>query len=127
MKDMTKQIESLNYENKKLKNGIAIKERDSLIKEQKQTISKQKQIISQKNSIISNLENKLEDLQETLNNFKYRMFKLCDKLCKALCHLLGYQNVKDEDIDYNEMEYQADRINRKYNKDKHKDDFDMSL
>ena len=125
--DLAQEIEFLNYENTKLKNGVGIKERDTLIQEQKQTISKQKKIISKKDTIINNLEEKLEDLQETLNNFKNKMFKLCDKLCKAIYHLLGYHNVKEEDISYNEVEMYADDIIHKHTKNKDKDDFGLGL
>ena len=55
------------------------------------------------------------------------MFKLCDKLCKAIYHLLGYHNVKEEDISYNEIEMYADDIIHKHTKNKDKDDFGLGL
>ena len=56
------------------------------------------------------------------------MFNFCDKLCKALAHKLGVHDLKDEEIDYDEFEYHAIQINKKYDKDKDKsDDFDLGL
>ena len=126
IQDMTTQIEVLNTENTKLKNGVAIKERDSLIKKQKETILNLKNIIKDKDRIINSLEEKVIKIQEKLNNFKEKMFNLCDKVSKAMYHLLGYHNVKDNDIDYEEIEYQANIVNYKYDKEK-SNDYDLSL
>lgn len=62
-------METLQSENTKLKDGCAIKERDTKIYEQQQTISKQKNIIKEKISIIEMLEKKVNKTQETFNNF----------------------------------------------------------
>ena len=121
IEDMANEIETLNFENSKLKNGKAIKERDNLINEQKETISKQRKIINEKNNIINNLEISLTHLQQKIDNFKYAVEKFCKKLGKAIYHLLGIHNIKDNEIDYDFIESQANRINHKYSKDKSDD------
>ena len=57
LKELTQKLGNLQNENIKLKDGRAIKKRDTKIFEQEQTISKQKSIIK-KNSIIETLEEK---------------------------------------------------------------------
>lgn len=52
------------------------------------------------------------------------MYEFCDKICKALAHKLRIHYDKDDEIDYDDMEYQANEINRHYDKDK-SDDFGM--
>ena len=108
---------------------IQKKERDIKIQEQQQTISKQKSIIKEKNSIIEKLEEKVNEIQETFNNFKEKMFNFCDKICRALGHKIGIHFSKNSDINYDDMEYYANDVNRKYEqpeKDK-SDDFDISI
>ena len=124
--DMSKELESLNNENSKLKDGRAIKERDTLITCLKDTIKKQKKTISEKNSIIESLEDKIDKLEVAFNNFKNKMFDLYDQISKALYHLLGHHNIRERDLNYEEVKYQARKVNRKYEKDK-SDDFDLSL
>lgn len=114
IEELTDKVENLQSENSKLKDGRAIKERDTKIYEQELTISKQKSIIKEKNSIIETLEEKLEKLQETFNNFKEKMFKFCDKICRALGHKIGLHFSKDSEINYDDMEYYANGVNRKY-------------
>lgn len=129
IEELTDKVENLQNENSKLKDGRAIKERDTKIYEQEQTISKQKSIIKEKNSIIETLEEKLEKVQETFNNFKEKMFNFCDKICRALGHKIGLHFSKDSEINYDDMEYYANGVNRKYEhpkKDK-SDDMEISM
>lgn len=115
---MTKKIETLSLENKKLKDGRGIKERDELIE-------KQKQIIKEKNSIIESLENQVEKLMKHLKEFKGKMYSLCDKFCRALGHKIGIHYNKNDDIDYDEMEMYANKINRNYAYKDKSDDFEI--
>lgn len=115
---MSKKIETLSLENTKLKNGRGIKERDELIE-------KQKQIIKEKNSIIESLENQVEKLMKHLKEFKEKMYSLCDKFCRALGHKIGIHYNKNDDIDYDEMEMYANKINRNYAYKDKSDDFEI--
>ena len=115
---MTKKIEKLSLENTKLKDGRGIKERDELIE-------KQKQIIKEKNSIIESLENQVEKLMKHLKDFKEKMYSLCDKFCRALGHKIGIHYNKNDDIDYDEMEMYANKINRNYAYKDKSDDFEI--
>ena len=115
---MTKKIETLSLENTKLKDGRGIKERDELIE-------KQKQIIKEKNSIIESLENQVEKLMKHLKDFKEKMYSLCDKFCRALGHKIGIHYNKNDDIDYDEMEMYANKINRNYAYKDKSDDFEI--
>ncbi len=129
IEELTDKVENLQNENSKLKDGRAIKERDTKIYEQELTISKQKSIIKEKSSIIETLEEKLEKVQETFNNFKEKMFNFCDKICRALGHKIGLHFSKDSEINYDDMEYYANGVNRKYEhpkKDK-SDDMEISM
>lgn len=125
--ELADKVEILQSENNKLKDGRAIKERDTKIYEQELTISKQKQVIKEKNSIIERLEEKVEEIQETFNNFKEKMFNFCNKICRALGHKIGLHFSKKSDIDYDDMEYYAREINRKYEKSDKSNDFDISM
>lgn len=115
---MTKKIEKLSLENTKLKDVRGIKERDELIE-------KQKQIIKEKNSIIESLENQVEKLMKHLKEFKEKMYRLCDKFCRALGHKIGIHYNKNDDIDYDEMEMYANKINRNYAFKDKSDDFEI--
>ena len=115
---MTKMIEKLSLENTKLKDGRGIKERDELIE-------KQKQIIKEKNSIIESIENQVEKLMKHLKDFKEKMYSLCDKFCRALGHKIGIHYNKNDDIDYDEMEMYANKINRNYAYKDKSDDFEI--
>ena len=129
IEELTDKIDNLQTENSKLKDGRAIKERDTKIHEQELTISNQKKIIKEKNSIIEKLETKVNEIQETFNNFKEKMFKFCDKICRALGHKIGIHFSKNSEINYDDMEYYANNVNRKYEipeKDK-SDDFEISM
>ena len=129
IEELTQKIENIQTENSKLKDGRAIKERDTKIYEQQQTISKQKSIIKEKNNIIEKLESKVNEIQETYNNFKEKMFNFCDKICRALGHKIGIHFSKNSEINYDEMEYYANGVNRKYErpeKDK-SDDMEISM
>ena len=129
IEELTQKIENIQTENSKLKDGRAIKERDTKIYEQQQTISKQKSIIKEKNNIIEKLESKVNEIQETFNNFKEKMFNFCDKICRALGHKIGIHFSKNSKINYDEMEYYANGVNRKYErpeKDK-SDDMEISM
>ena len=129
IEELTDKIDNLQTENLKLKDGRAIKERDTKIYEQELTISNQKKIIKEKNSIIEKLETKVNEIQETFNNFKEKMFKFCDKICRALGHKIGIHFSKNSEINYDDMEYYANNVNRKYEipeKDK-SDDFEISM
>ena len=128
IEDLTTTIKKLTTENNKLKDGRAIKERDTKIYEQELKIQNQKKLIKEKDSLIDTLQKQINNLQEKFNNFKEKMFNFCDKLCKALAHKLGVHDLKEEEIDYDEFEYHATQINKKYDKDKDKsDDFDLGL
>lgn len=129
IEELTQKIENIQTENSKLKDGRAIKERDTKIYEQQQTISKQKSIFKEKNTIIEKLESKVNEIQETFNNFKEKMFNFCDKICRALGHKIGIHFSKNSEINYDEMEYYANGVNRKYErpeKDK-SDDMEISM
>ena len=129
IEELTQKIENIQTENSKLKDGRAIKERDTKIYEQQQTISKQKSIIKEKNTIIEKSESKVNEIQETFNNFKEKMFNFCDKICRALGHKIGIHFSKNSEINYDEMEYYANGVNRKYErpeKDK-SDDMEISM
>lgn len=129
IEELTQKIENIQTENSKLKDGRAIKERDTKIYEQQQTISKQKSIIKEKNTIIEKLESKVNEIQEKFNNFKEKMFNFCDKICRALGHKIGIHFSKNSEINYDEMEYYANGVNRKYErpeKDK-SDDMEISM
>ena len=129
IEELTQKIENIQTENSKLKDGRAIKERDTKIYEQQQTISKQKSIIKEKNNIIEKLESKVNEIQERFNNFKEKMFNFCDKICRALGHKIGIHFSKNSEINYDEMEYYANGVNRKYErpeKDK-SDDMEISM
>ena len=115
---MTKKIETLSLENTKLKDGRGIKERDELIE-------KQKQIIKEKNSIIESLEKQVEKLMTHLKEFKEKMYSLCDKFCRALGHKIAIHYNKNDDIDYNEMEMYANKINHNYAFKDKSDDFEI--
>ena len=115
---MSKKIETLSLENTKLKDGRGIKERDELIE-------KQRQIIKEKNSIIESLENQVEKLMKHLKEFKEKMYSLCDKFCRALGHKIGIHYNKNDDIDYDEMEMYANKINRNYAYKDKSDDFEI--
>ena len=123
IEELTQKIENIQTENSKLKDGRAIKERDTKIYEQQQTI------IKEKNNIIEKLESKVNEIQETFNNFKEKMFNFCDKICRALGHKIGIHFSKNSEINYDEMEYYANGVNRKYErpeKDK-SDDMEISM
>ncbi len=127
--DLAEKIEFLQTENNKLKDGRAIKERDTKIYEQEQTISKQNIIIDEKNSIIKKLESTVSDLQEKLNSFKDKMFNLCDKICRALGHKIGIHYSKNSYINYDEMASYASDINHMYERPKQdkSNDFEIGI
>ena len=126
IEDMQKQIDSLETENEKLKDGRAIKEKDSKIKELNDTIEAKDKLIKEKNTIIDNLEKTIEKIQKTFEQFKENIYKFCDKLCKAIAHLQGYHELEEDEIDYDEFEYEADKINRKHEKNI-EDDFEITM
>ena len=72
------------------------------------------------------MNNQIENLQAKFDKFKEKIYNFCNKLCKALGHLIVLHYSRDEDIDYDEMERYADKVNRKYEyKEKDKsDDFE---
>lgn len=61
--------------------------------------------------------------------FKEKMFNFCDKIWRALGHKIGIHISKKSEINYNDMEYYAKNINRKYEKsEKDKsDDFEIGM
>ena len=127
--ELATKVGHLQSENNKLKDGRAIKERDTRIYEQQQTISKQKSIIKEKDSIIKKLEDKVTEIQKTFNDFKEKMFNFCDKICRALGHKIGIHFSHNSEINYDDMEYYAREVNRKYErpeKDK-SDDFEIGM
>lgn len=126
IEDMQKQINDLESENEKLKDGRAIKEKDSKIKELNATIEAKDKLIKEKNTIINNLEKTIEKIQKTFEQFKENIYNFCDKLCKAIAHLQGNHELEENDIDYDEFEVEADKINRKHEKNI-EDDFEITM
>lgn len=129
MNDMNSELEKLSIENAKLKDGRAIKERDEIIEKQKTTINNQKELIKEKNGIIESLEDSLEELSERFEKFKEKILNFCNKICKALGHKLGIHFREDEEINYDDMEYYADKVNYNYERPKKdkSDDFEISM
>ena len=126
-KDIT--INKLSLENESFKNNEEIIKRNNLIKEQKEVIKEQKNEINSLKDIVNILNNNIDNLKDKLekeiNKWKTR-FK---KLCTAIDKLLGRKPKEKEDIeDYVDI---ADAINYGYynnnEKNKDKDDFDLSL
>ena len=126
IQDMQNQIQTLEIENEKLRDGRAIKEKDNKILELNNTIKTQKEIIIQKNNIISNLEKTIDKIQKSFEKFKEEIYKFCDKLCKAIAHLKGNHTIEENEIDYDEFEFEADEINSEYDKDK-EEDFEITM
>ena len=58
-------------------------------------------------------------------DFKEKMYSLCDKFCRALGHKIGIHYNKNDDIDYDEMEMYANKINRNYAYKDKSDDFEI--
>lgn len=110
---LSKKIDKLSLENEKLKDGRAIKERDSIIE-------KQNKLIKEKNSLISSLEEQVDNLKERVSYF----INICVRVCKALAHKLGLHYEKDEDVDIDLIQYNAHNINRHY--EHKKDEYDKS-
>lgn len=57
------------------------------------------------------------------------MFNFCDKICRALGHKIGIHFSHNSEINYDDMEYYAREVNRKYErpeKDK-SDDFEIGM
>ncbi|MBP3461563.1 MAG: plasmid recombination protein [Bacilli bacterium] len=122
--DLNLEINLLQSENAKLKDGRGIKERDTIIEEQKVKINSLSNLIKQKDKIIESLEDKIDKLQESFEKFKNKMYTLCDKFCKAISHLVGKHDIEEDEIDYDMFEYHADNIIHKYEKKEiDKDDF----
>lgn len=65
IQDMQNQIQTLESENEKLRDGRTIKEKDNKILELNNTIKTQKEIIIQKNNIISNLEKTIDKIKKS--------------------------------------------------------------
>ena len=115
--NLSQKIDKLTIENEKLKDGHAIKERDSIIE-------KQNELIKEKNILISSLQEQVDSLKEKVSYF----INICVKVCKALAHKMGlhYQNDKDVDIDL--IACHAHNINLRYEHKKDKsNDLDMYL
>lgn len=60
-----------------------------------------------------------------LKDFKEKMYSLCDKFSRALGHKIGIHYNKNDDIDYDEMEMYANKINRNYAYKDKSDDFEI--
>ena len=54
---------------------------------------------------------------------KKNLYSLCDKFCRALSHKIGIHYNKNDDIDYDEMEIYANKINHNYAFKDESDDF----
>jgi len=117
---LSKKVDKLSLENEKLKDGRAIKERDSIIE-------KQNKLIKEKNNLISSLEEQVDNLKERVSYF----INICVRVCKALAHKLGLHYAKDEDVDIDLIQYNARNINRhyEYKKDEYdkSDDFEIDM
>ena len=74
---------------------------------------------------LESLENQVEKLMKHLKDFKEKMYSLCDKFCRALGHKIGIHYNKNYDIDYDEMEMYANKINRNYAYKDKSDDFEI--
>lgn len=61
-----------------------------------------------------------------LKKFKEGIYKFCDKLRKAIAHLKGNHTIEENEIDYDEFEFEADEINSEYDKDK-EEDFEITM
>lgn len=126
IQDMQNQIQTLEIENEKLRDGRAIKEKDNKILELNNTIKTQKEIIIQKNNIISNLEKTIDKIQKSFEKFKEGIYKFCDKLSKAIAHIKGNHTIEENEIDYDGFELEANEINSEYDKDK-EEDFEITM
>ena len=71
------------------------------------------------------MEDKIDKLDKLFKRFREEMYKACRKVSKAMYHLMGHHDVKEETIDINSALKDANKINRKYEKDK-SNDYDFS-
>lgn len=83
------EISKLSLENETFKNNEELIKRNELIKEQKSTIKEQKQEITRLNDIVEILNNQVKTIQRKFDNFKDHIYSFCDKMCRALGHLIG--------------------------------------
>ena len=97
MIDYSKHIKKQNIPNTK-----DIKEKDYTIETMTKKIEK------------LNLEKQLENLMKLLTDFKEKMHSICYKFCRALGHKIGIHYNKNDEIDYDEMEMYANKINCNY-------------
>lgn len=121
------EISKLSLENETFKNNEELIKRNELIKEQKSTIKEQKQEIARLNNVVEILNNQVKTIQKKFDDFKEHIYSFCDKMCRALGHLIGIHISKNnKNINYDDFEYEANRINKKYERDK-SDDFEMRM
>ena len=71
----------------------------------------------------------LEELTDKFKEFKKNISIFCNKICKALGHKLGIHFREDDEINYDDMEYYADKVNYNYERPKKDklDDFEISM
>ena len=55
------------------------------------------------------------------------MFNFCDNICKALGHKLGIHYKEDDEINYEDMEYYAREVNRKFERSEKDQSDDMEI
>lgn len=116
-------ITKLTEENKTFKNNSELIKKNKVIKEQKEEITRL-------NNIVEILDNQVKTIQRKFNDFKEDIYNFCDKMCRALGHLIGIHISKNnKNINYDDFEYEANKINKKYEyKEKDKsDDFELGM
>ena len=106
------------YEISVLKEEVNNLKTSKILKDENKLIKSQQDIIDKQDKTINNLSLELNNLKETFENYKNRIKKLLITLCKAISHLLGKHDIKDEDINFKEYELNSKLINQKFNKNK---------
>ncbi len=114
IQNLSEKVDKLSLENKKLKDGRAIKERDLII-------DKQNNIIEEKNNLIESLKEQVSELKYKVSYF----VNICKTVCKALAHKIGIHYSKDDEIEYDLIKYHAGVINNKYTPKKEYSDMEL--
>ena len=123
-----KDVEKLINYSKKIQRDNAnkkgmIEKKNILLNDMNEKIKK----LSTENSDLKDntLEDKMDRLDELFKRFKEEMYKACRKISKAMYRLMGHHNIKEETIDISSALNDADKINRKNEKNK-SNDYDLS-
>lgn len=117
-------IDELKLEIKKLKNGKALKEKDSIIDNQKNIIKEKDETINYQKTIINQLRYELTELRDKFDKVINNVKECAVDLYKALKRTLGFEVNKNQEYDYHLFKNTSKNINRKYEKDK-SDDFEL--